>query len=66
MNVIPNSNRPALSLYDSLRVGYLPENKKGTEMSKYGYTIDKKLSNDNQQVYYNPRNSFIMSLGLNH
>ena len=54
MNFIPNPNRPALSLYDSLRVGYLPENQKGKEMAKYGYTIDKKLSNDNQQVYYNP------------
>jgi len=54
MNVIPNSNRPALSLYDSLRVGYLPENKKGREMEKYGFQIDKKLSNENQQVYFNP------------
>lgn len=54
MNAIPNSNRPALSLYDSLRVGYLPEDKKGREMSKYGFQIDKGLSNDNQQVYFNP------------
>jgi hypothetical protein len=54
MNVIPNSNRPALSLYDSLRVGYLPENKQGREMAKYGYQIDNKLSSANQQVYFNP------------
>jgi hypothetical protein len=60
MNVIPNSNRPALSLYDSLRVGYLPENKKGSEMAKYGYTIDKKLSNENQQVYYNPESKKLL------
>jgi len=60
MDVIPNSNRPALSLYDSLRVGYLPENKKGSEMAKYGYTIDKKLSNENQQVYYNPESKKLL------
>lgn len=52
------SNNPLskrLSLYDTLRVGYLPsENQQGKEMAKYGYVIDKKLSNDNQQVYYNP------------
>jgi hypothetical protein len=60
MNVIPNSNRPALSLYDSLRIGYLPENKKGSEISKYGYQIDKGLSNENQQVYYNPENKKLL------
>jgi len=50
----PNS-KPNLSLYDSLRVGYIgDENQQGKEMAKYGYTIDKGLSNDNQQVYYNP------------
>lgn len=49
----PTSQRP--SLYDTLRVGYLPsENQQGKEMAKYGYVIDTKLSNDNQQVYYNP------------
>jgi hypothetical protein len=38
-----------------LRVGYLPnEKQQGQEMAKYGYQIDKQLSNDNQQVYYNP------------
>ena len=43
------------SLYDTLRVGYIPsESQKGREMAKYGYVIDKKLSNENQQVYYNP------------
>jgi hypothetical protein len=53
------SNNPLsqrLSLYDTLRVGYLPnENQQGKEMAKYGYVIDTKLSNDNQQVYYNPQ-----------
>lgn len=50
-----------LTLYDSLRVGYIPdENKKAQEMIKYGYQIDKGLSNDNQQVYYNPDNKKLL------
>ena len=60
MNTISNPNRPAVSLYDSLRIGYLPENKKGAEMAKYGYQIDKGLSNDNQQVYYNPESKKLL------
>ena len=55
MNNAGNNPNPPLSLYDSLRVGYIgDENKQGREMAKYGYQIDKGLSNDNQQVYYNP------------
>jgi len=50
-----NSSVQRPTLYDTLRVGYLPnEKQQGSEMAKYGYQIDKKLSNDNQQVYYNP------------
>ena len=50
-----NSSTPRPTLYDTLRVGYLPsESQQGKEMSKYGYQIDKGLSNENQQVYYNP------------
>jgi len=60
MNAIPNSNRPGVSLYDSLRVGYLPQNKQGGEMAKYGYQIDKKLSNENQQVYFNPESKKLL------
>lgn len=46
-------NKP--TLYNTLRIGYLPsESQQGKEMAKYGYQIDKGLSNDNQQVYYNP------------
>lgn len=56
----PNS-KANLSLYDSLRVGYLGnENKQGQEMAKYGYQIDKGLSNDNQQVYYNPESKKLL------
>jgi hypothetical protein len=55
MNNAGNIPTKSLSLYDSLRIGYLPsEKQQGQEMSKYGYQIDKGLSNDNQQVYYNP------------
>lgn len=54
-NASNNPNTQSPSLYDTLRVGYLPsETKQGQEMAKFGYVIDKKLSNDNQQVYYNP------------
>jgi hypothetical protein len=50
-----NNPTPKPTLYDTLRIGYLPsETQQGKEMEKYGYVIDKKLSNDNQQVYYNP------------
>ena len=55
-------DRPkSISLYDSLRIGYIGDIKKqGNEMSKYGYQIDKGLSNDNQQVYYNPDNKKLL------
>jgi hypothetical protein len=29
-------------------------------MAKYGYQIDKGLSNDNQQVYYNPESKKLL------
>jgi hypothetical protein len=55
MNNAGNNPIKPVSLYDSLRVGYIgDENKQGKEMGKYGYQIDKSLSNQNQQVYYNP------------
>jgi hypothetical protein len=42
-------------------VGYIgDENKKGREMAKYGYQIDKGLSNDNQQVYFNPESKKLL------
>jgi len=37
-----------------LKLGYATEKKQGKVMNKYGYKIDNDLSNDNQQVYYNP------------
>jgi hypothetical protein len=56
-----NTSAPRPTLYDSLRVGYLPsESEKGREMAKYGYQIDKALSNDNQQVYYNPESKKLL------
>jgi len=56
-----NPIRPPLTLYDSLRVGYIPnENDKAKEMSRFGYVIDKKLSNENQQVYFNPESKKLL------
>lgn len=61
MNNARNNPNTSLSLYDSLRVGYLGnENKQGNQMAKYGYQIDKKLSNDNQQVYFNPQTNKLL------
>lgn len=37
-----------------LKLGYKTEKKQGKVMNKYGYKIDNELSNENQQVYYNP------------
>jgi hypothetical protein len=56
-----NSSVQRPTLYDTLRVGYLPsESQQGKQMSKYGYQIDKGLSNENQQVYYNPENKKLL------
>lgn len=59
--IMQNTSVQRPTLYDTLRVGYLPsEKQQGQEMSKYGYQIDKGLSNDNQQVYYNPENKKLL------
>jgi hypothetical protein len=56
-----SSAKPPLTLYDSLRVGYLPnKNQQGQEMDRFGYKIDKGLSNENQQVYYNPESKKLL------
>jgi hypothetical protein len=56
-----NSSVQRPTLYDTLRVGYLPsESQQGKQMSKYGYQIDKGLSNENQQVYYNPESKKLL------
>jgi hypothetical protein len=60
MNNGNNPNRP-LTLYDSLRVGYINnENDKAKAMAPFGYMIDKKLSNENQQVYFNPESKKLL------
>jgi hypothetical protein len=57
----PSNSTRNVNLYDALRVGYIGnENKQGKEMAKYGYQIDKGLSNENQQVYYNPENKKLL------
>ena len=44
----------SVNLAKVLKVGYKSKEKQGKVMKRYGYQIDKNLSNDNQQVYYNP------------
>jgi hypothetical protein len=43
----------SVNLAKVLKVGYKSKSKQGKVMKRYGYKIDKDLSNDNQQVYYN-------------
>ena len=41
-------------LYDVLKASYADTATQKTSLGKYGYQRDDDLSNDNQQVYYNP------------
>ena len=43
-----------LTLYDTLKHSYKPIKEQNQFYKKYGYYLDKKLSNHNQQVLYNP------------
>lgn len=44
-----------LTLYKSLKTGYLKDNKKQSQvMKRFGYIQDKDLSNKEYQTYYNP------------
>ena len=52
MNPIQNSHQ--ISLYDTLHNSYKPLKEQKKFYKDKGYYIDKKLSNDNQQVLYNP------------
>ena len=55
-------NRPkSLTLYDTLNIGYKKnEDQQGKDMAKYGYQIDKKLSTDDYQTYYDPTNKKLL------
>lgn len=44
----------SVNLAKVIKVGYKSKEKQSKVMNRYGYKIDKDLSNDNQQVYYNP------------
>ena len=44
----------SVNLAKVIKVGYKSQKKQKKVMKKYGYKIDKDLSNDNEQVYYNP------------
>jgi len=50
----PIVNNSQLSLYDTLKNSYKPLKDQKKFYKDKGYYLDKKLSNDNQQVLYNP------------
>ena len=50
----PIQNNHQLSLYDTLHYSYQPLKQQKNFYKDKGYYLDKKLSNDNQQVLYNP------------
>ena len=41
-------------MYSPIKLGELPKKQQVEEMKKYGYYRDGALSNDNEQVYWNP------------
>ena len=44
----------SVALYTPIKLGELPKQQQINEMKKYGYYRDGALSNDNEQVYWNP------------
>jgi len=60
--VPPIQNSSQLSLYDTLHNSYKPLKDQKKFYKDKGYYLDEKLSNDNQQVLYNPlqRSYFII------
>ncbi len=44
-----------MNLRDVLKNSYADKNKQKTALNKYGYNYDDKLSNHNEQVFYNPK-----------
>ena len=50
----------AVSLYTPIKVGYKGKKSQIDEMKKYGYYRDNALSNDNEQVYWNPTKKKIL------
>jgi len=52
-------NNKKVSLYDALYASYnLKEGKK--LMKRQGYYLDKKLSNDNERIFYNPKQNKLL------
>jgi hypothetical protein len=50
----------SVNLAKVIKVGYKPQKKQKKVMKKYGYKLDKSLSNDNEQVYYNPNQNKLL------
>ena len=55
-----NPPKKNLNLAKVLKVGYKNEKTQNKVLGKYGYQMDKPLSNDNQQVYYNPKDKKLL------
>ena len=57
----------SLDLHDVLKNSYAPQNKQKEAFKNKGYLYDSKLSNHNEQVYYNPNNKkLLMSIAGTH
>ena len=52
-------NKKKLSLYDTLKASYKPDEHQ-YKLKRYGYDLDKSLSNDNQQVWYNSKKNKLL------
>ena len=51
--------RNKLTLYDTLKASYKP-NEEAYKLKRHGYDLDQSLSNDNQQVWYNPKKNKLL------
>lgn len=57
----PPENPQGLTLYDTLKIGYLrDENKQEKALSAYGYTLDRDLTNYDHLTAYNPQSKKLL------
>jgi len=53
---------PKVPLYKALKASYTNDGKEKNVLSKYGYVLDKKLSNHNEKIYYNPQEKKLLNV----
>jgi hypothetical protein len=53
---------PKVPLYKALKTSYTNDGKEANALSKYGYVLDKNLSNHNEKVYYNPQEKKLLNV----